>query len=178
MAASKPISWISPCAWVPYVLQDLWAGLLDDKAFLDTYLATNSARLGANYRLIIEFLRANNIGYFPGGNAAIFLWVDIRRRLLPPRLRGVASVSDAEFALGGTTATTSAASSALRDTLVARQHLLDATCKRRGVWIGNGLNFTPEEVGWFRVVFSAREEALREGLKRFLAAVEEVEAVE
>lgn len=166
---------------MPYVLQDLWAGLLDDKPFLDAYLTTNSARLGANYRLTIDFLRANNIAYFAGSNAAIFLWVDLRRRLLPPRLRGGATVPEAAFALGSVAATTTTrptTSDSLRDTLIERQHLLDATCKRRGVWIGNGLNFTPEEVGWFRVVFSAREDVLQEGLRRFLAAVEEVEAIE
>lgn len=58
----------------------------------------------------------------------------------------------------------------------AKEAQIVSTCMKNGVFIGYGSNFFTEELGWFRVTFTARKEALVEGLKRILSSLEEVEA--
>ncbi|KAH8805247.1 pyridoxal phosphate-dependent transferase [Xylogone sp. PMI_703] len=127
--------------WPPYVLQDLWAHLLEDQEFLDWFLAENKRRLSENYNLITSFLSSNGIGYFSGGNAGVFLWVDLREYVKGDR---------------------------------ATEALLVKKCVERGLFVGYGTNFFSEEVGWFRLTFTAKTEILMEGLKRLVSVLEDM----
>lgn len=46
---------------------------------------------------------------------------------------------------------------------------------KNGVMIAPGHVYMAEEYGWFRITFTVGDDALKEGLKRFLKSIEEVE---
>jgi bifunctional pyridoxal-dependent enzyme with beta-cystathionase and maltose regulon repressor activities len=142
-------------------VQDIWTRFLNDRAFVRNLLATNRALLAKQYGIITQFFDQHDIAYFRGGNAAIFVWADFRKRLLP-------GGTDADFA----------SSSEYAEVLFARQDLFHERCQQKGVWISKGQSFTPEEIGWFRIVFTVKEETLKVGLGRIVEALEELEATD
>ena len=56
-----------------------------------------------------------------------------------------------------------------------REARIVALCAKNGVMIGYGSNFFTEELGWFRITFTARKEALTLGLERVWKAVQEAQ---
>jgi len=44
-------------------------------------------------------------------------------------------------------------------------------CLRNGVMIGKGSDFKLEEIGWFRITFTAQEATLRQGFDRVLSGL-------
>lgn len=151
---------VSQFGWPSGLAERAWTALLSDSPFLDTWIATNSQRLGENYRRATAILDSHDIdchtkGFRPspsphtpsGGEranaqrrtAALFLWVDLSP-FLPEGYVGVA----AERELG--------------------RRLLDA-----GVFMPAGEEFCAETVGHFRVVFSMPWDWVQEGLARMLA---------
>ncbi|KAG4442585.1 hypothetical protein IFR05_001915 [Cadophora sp. M221] len=131
-------------SWSPYVLQDLWAKLLEDTEYLDTFIATNQRRLSENYTLATSILTSHNIEYFKGSNAGVFLWIDLRKYF------------DSEETLDGR---------------MAREKDIVQKCEEKGLFVGYGSNFFSEEVGWFRITFTARDEVLRVGLQRLVGVL-------
>lgn len=152
------MGWARSSSWVPYVIQDIWARMLEDKLFVRNLVASNRILLATHYNIITDFFNQHNIPYLRGGNAAIFIWADFRERLLP-------GGKNEDFASG----------SRFAKVLTARQNLLNDHCQRKGVWIGKGQSFTPEEIGWFRIVFTVKEETLKIGLNRIVEALVELE---
>lgn len=55
-----------------------------------------------------------------------------------------------------------------------RELKIAETCMKKGVMVAPGHVYSPEEFGWFRITFTVRKDALEEGLKRFLASLEEI----
>lgn len=49
-------------------------------------------------------------------------------------------------------------------------------CLKEGVMIAKGSNFNSEELGWFRITFTADEKALKLGLERLSASLASVKA--
>ena len=47
-------------------MQDIWARILEDRSFLDWYLAENQRRLAKSYRLLTGFLDEQEIPYLRG----------------------------------------------------------------------------------------------------------------
>lgn len=90
----------------------------------------------------------------------MYIWVDLRHLFVPER-------SDYK-------------SLSLASKDVAKHREREAqiadTCMKHGVFIAPGSVYMPEEYGWFRVTFTVPRNALEEGLLRFSAAVDEVEA--
>ncbi|EMC97585.1 hypothetical protein BAUCODRAFT_107204 [Baudoinia panamericana UAMH 10762] len=70
---------IATFAWEAYLIQDCWARILEDDKWLKQFLTESQKRLSTNYGTLTSFLDQHSIPYYKGGNAAIFLWVDLRR---------------------------------------------------------------------------------------------------
>ena len=51
---------------------ELWARMLDDRAWLDSYLEENSKRLTMYYKRAVKWLERNNIDYIKGGSVHLF----------------------------------------------------------------------------------------------------------
>ncbi|KAK4973363.1 hypothetical protein LTR42_005348 [Elasticomyces elasticus] len=164
VALNNAMTTITTFSWPSYVIQDTWARILEDEKFLQCYLPENQKRLATNYSTLIKFLDDNSISYFRGGNAGIFLWVYLGQ--------GTASSGRSGCFDHGQADVTSA-------TLEAEQsydRLLADTCLKNGVMIGRGSRFLSEEAGWFRITFSADDEALRIGLDRIDQSIVELSA--
>lgn len=112
--------------------------ILEDTGFVDSFMAKSRASLAAGYRLATSTLERENINYVKRGNAGFFIYIDLSP-FLPKDHR---SVQEREFDLA--------------------QKLLDA-----GVFLHPGEEHSKAE-GWFRLVFSNDEPALKEGLRRMI----------
>ncbi|CAI4214743.1 unnamed protein product [Parascedosporium putredinis] len=122
------------------------ANILDDDAWVESYIATNRKKLAANYAIARAWADENGVSYAKGVNAAFFLWVD---------LGAVYRTKHPD-----------------REVVNADKVVMDALLRNR-VFLASGKAFGSEEPGWFRIVFSVNEEYLLEGLKRVLAALDE-----
>lgn len=145
-------------AWEAYLVQDTWARILEDEPFLDYFISENQRRLAHNYTLVTAFLDKHNIRYLRGGNAGIFLWIDLRPWLLEQgddqdHLRELTGPDSEKFK--------------------EKERRLDRLWKTKGVMLAMGSNFLSEELGGFRMVFTAEEAALKVGLERFVAVLKE-----
>lgn len=92
-------------------------------------------------------------------NAGLFMWIDLRRFLLPKSLRDKAEYGD----LKGT--------SLKADTYRAREARVAAICMENKVFVSPGALYAASEYGWFRITFTLAEDALREGLRRITAEI-------
>lgn len=58
------LSSISMFSWSPHVLQDVWAAMLEDKAWLKAFHAKKEILMLENYRIATAFFREHNIRYY------------------------------------------------------------------------------------------------------------------
>ncbi|KAK0099697.1 hypothetical protein ONS95_013410 [Cadophora gregata] len=140
-------------SWSPYILQDLWASLLEDTEYLNWFISTNQHRLAENHGLARSFLSSHNIEYFRGSNAGVFIWIDLREYFSPKsdgHERGVDEKEKRAMEMG----------------FVKR-------CEEKGLFVGYGSNFFSEKVGWFRLTFTVGKEALIQGLERLVGVLRE-----
>jgi aspartate/methionine/tyrosine aminotransferase len=135
------------------------ADLLSDTAFINSFTATNSARLASNYKLTTRFLDANDIPYHKGSNAGFFLWVD----LFP-----VATAAAAAVTSGGQYLRE--ARDATEESLRADEARLQNVLLEHRVFLSTGKTFGTEVPGWFRIAFAYEQAYLLEGLERVVRA--------
>ncbi|KAK4161058.1 putative 1-aminocyclopropane-1-carboxylate synthase [Cladorrhinum sp. PSN259] len=142
--------------WPPYIVQDIWAGMLDNQSYLDTFLGTNQNRLAEHYAITTQFLDEQGIPYFGNSNAGMFLWIDLRRLLsgtqtndgtLPDLFLRRLSPED-------------------RGKYLQKEQDIFDRCAENKVLLACGSAFSTEELGWFRLTFTANKEALLVGLER------------
>jgi hypothetical protein len=50
--------------WVPYVVQDLWADILEDEKFLDEFILENRKVLAKHFTILRTFLEQHRIPYY------------------------------------------------------------------------------------------------------------------
>ncbi len=50
--------------WPPYIVQDLWASMLENAEYTKNFMATNQRRLAAQHALATQFLDRHGIPYF------------------------------------------------------------------------------------------------------------------
>ncbi|KAI9729251.1 MAG: hypothetical protein M1834_007043 [Cirrosporium novae-zelandiae] len=117
--------------------------MLENQKWMDDFLKTSRERLAARNKLARKILDDAGIHYAKGANSGFFLWLDLRGFLPPPE----DSIKPQDNWKG-------------EETLVKRMvankvYLCDGHCQ------------SAEEAGWFRVIFSHEERALKEGLKRY-----------
>ncbi|KAH0420386.1 aspartate aminotransferase [Colletotrichum camelliae] len=150
------MSSISMFSWSPHVLQDVWASMMDNQTWMESFMVKKTELMVENYRAATSFFREHNISYFDM-NAGLFIWVDLRHLFSPSALDGKLKVQSESF-------------------IAHQQRELEITdlCARHGVMIAPGSVYMPEEFGWFRVTFSLGKEALKEGLRRFARAIAEM----
>ncbi|KAF9877983.1 hypothetical protein CkaCkLH20_04559 [Colletotrichum karsti] len=120
------------------------ANILDDKEWVDGYIAENQRKLQEHYELVATWAKDNGITYAQGANAAFFLWVDLGKAYLERHQdRRVEDLTGEVM-----------------------RALLD-----NKVFIASGNQFGSEQPGWFRIVFSNNKDLLVEGLKRIVEAI-------
>ncbi|KAF4445442.1 hypothetical protein F53441_10823 [Fusarium austroafricanum] len=119
--------------------------ILEDEAFVESYLAENKKELSAQYARAVSWARKNDIDYAPGVNAAFFLWVDLGKAY-KARHPGLKTEDITDF-------------------------LMDRLMERK-VFLASGKAFGSEKAGWFRIVFSHPNEYLDLGLQRVMEALE------
>lgn len=50
--------------WPPYIVQDLWASILEDEDFLKKFFARNQQGLAEQYAITTRFLDEHEIPYY------------------------------------------------------------------------------------------------------------------
>lgn len=50
--------------WPPYLVQDIWAAMLEDTDYTDEFLGKNRELLGESYKVVTDFLREQGVGYY------------------------------------------------------------------------------------------------------------------
>ncbi|KAI1145103.1 putative acc synthase [Nemania diffusa] len=155
------VSTICVFGWVPYVTQEMWASMLEDKEFLATFMAKNSRILAEHCAIVTSFLDQHKIPYYRGVNAGTFVWVDLRHYLYSQgRTKegvdlAINKLSPSEFKV-------------YQD----RETQLFNRCLEFGVWISLGSSFSTEQLGWFRISFTVENQALQTGLQRLLRCLQ------
>lgn len=95
----------------------------------------------------------------------MFLWVDLRRYLRGPPVEGVDEPVLAIHHLSPQDKTE----------YQRREMAISRRCVANGVAIALGTHFFTEELGWFRLTFTATREALEIGLQRMCKTLQEIE---
>ena len=54
----------SMLGWPPYIIQELWASMLEDEEYTSKFFATNQRRLAEHYALATRFLDQHGIPYY------------------------------------------------------------------------------------------------------------------
>ncbi|KAH8746600.1 pyridoxal phosphate-dependent transferase [Diaporthe sp. PMI_573] len=120
------------------------ANVLEDDAWVESYVSENQSRLSQQYTRVTEWAKRNDIDYAPGVNAAFFLWVDLGKNY---KARHEVP-EDADV-----------------------NQLITKALLSHKVFIASGKDFGSEKPGCFRIVFSQPDEYLDEGLRRILLAL-------
>jgi DNA-binding transcriptional MocR family regulator len=97
-------------------------------------------------------------------NAGIFLWIDLRPWLLPGLSEEDLKRPVIELRYDSPHA----------DQYRQREKEVLTACKELGVFIAYGTNFFTEELGWFRISFTAGKEPMIEGISRIVKALEKI----
>ncbi|KAJ5349853.1 hypothetical protein N7541_007580 [Penicillium brevicompactum] len=110
--------------------------VLEDRSFVSSFIAKARHSLASGYRLTTSILEKEGINFIKGGNAGFFVYIDLSPYLPSKDL----PPREREYSLA--------------------QRLFDA-----GVFLHPGEEHS-KDVGWFRLVFSQKENTLKEGLRR------------
>ena len=121
------------------------ATLLEDSAFMTSYIRTNQTRLADSYAFVAGWAKRYSISYAAGANSAFFLWCDFSSAW-----RAKHRDDDKQ------------------ETLTVQ---IMAALMSRKVFLASGHVFGSEREGWFRIVFSQPREYLEEGLRRIVQAL-------
>ncbi|KAL1843051.1 hypothetical protein VTJ49DRAFT_3186 [Mycothermus thermophilus] len=154
----------SMLAWPPYLIQEVWAGMLEDEAFTSNFLETNQKRLAEQYAFTTRRLDEYGIPHYDNTNAGMFIWIDLRRYLT-----GKAEVAPGELSLHRLTAEE-------KEKYLQRESELGRRLFKNGVNIALGTWFATEELGWFRLGYTVPREALETGLERIRKTLKDVVA--
>ncbi len=90
----------------------------------------------------------------------MFIWVDLRHYILPHSTNQPLDIGNLRI------------SSPDVEVHKKREALIVATCLKNCVGVGYGTNFFTEELGWFRITFTAPKDILLTGLRRFVQSLE------
>ncbi|KAF8422469.1 pyridoxal phosphate-dependent transferase [Tirmania nivea] len=136
-------------SWASAPADLLWSTILEDTKFLTYYLNENQRRLGEGYELLVTTLDKYGINYVKGGNAGLFLWVDLSFALEKPEDGGKPGM--------------------VEDKKLNRK-ILDGK-----VYLATSMSFQGEKRGWYRITFSHPKPLLMLGLKRLLKTLKGVD---
>ncbi|KAH8427668.1 pyridoxal phosphate-dependent aminotransferase [Aspergillus melleus] len=143
----------------PSSLSDLATSrILSDDAWVESFIQTNRQRLAENYTITIRFLESHQIPYKKGGNAGVFVWVD----LFDPIRRQV----------NATLKKQAEASVSSENAARALETKLQEKLLKHRIFLALGADFGGDVSGWYRIVFAHEKEYLRLGLNRIVEALE------
>ncbi|KAK4226579.1 putative 1-aminocyclopropane-1-carboxylate synthase [Podospora fimiseda] len=142
--------------WPPYIVQDIWAGMLENQSFLNDFLETNQKQLAEQYAITTQFLDEQGIPYFANSNAGMFLWIDLRRLLC--------GMHWSEERLPDLTVRRLSAED--KEKYLKKEQDIFNRCGENKVLLACGSAFSTEELGWFRLTFTPTRDALYVGLSR------------
>jgi 1-aminocyclopropane-1-carboxylate synthase len=136
--------------------------ILENDEWTDWYINENRKRLSENYAMTVKFLNDNGIPYYPGSNAAFFVWANLGTAMRQRRL------GKEEMTVGDLSLQDSHGKEGADVTGDIMSRLLE-----QKVFLASGQAFGSERPGWFRIVFSQPKKYLENGLSRILKAVEQ-----
>ncbi|KAI2463100.1 putative acc synthase [Annulohypoxylon bovei var. microspora] len=155
------VSSICVFGWVPYVTQEMWANMLEDKEFLAAFVAKNSKILAEHCAIVTTSLDQHKIPYYRYSNAGTFIWVDLRHYLYgQDRPESVLDSSIIRL------------SPSDLEMCQDRETKLFKRCLECGVGISPGSSFSTEQLGWFRISFTVEKQTLQVGLQRLLKCLQ------
>ncbi|CAI6227106.1 unnamed protein product [Periconia digitata] len=157
------VSSISVFGWVPYIVQDMWACILEDENFLSELKAKNRKALAKHFTMLRSFLEQHNIPYYKNVNAGVFIWVDLRQYLPEASVEELPSGSQE-------------GAPPPADAKQTRETRLFKRLMGERVIISNGSSFATEELGWFRISFAVEEKALITGIERLARCLQHIKA--
>lgn len=128
--------------------------ILNDDAFVASFIQMNRQRLAGNYTMTIRFLEDNQIPYKKGGNAGFFVWVD----LFGP-IRTQVDAALRKQTQDGVVR---------KDASRALEAVLQETLLQHKLFLALGVDFGGDVPGWFRIVFAHEREYLELGLNRMV----------
>ncbi|KAK3987206.1 putative 1-aminocyclopropane-1-carboxylate synthase [Cladorrhinum sp. PSN332] len=153
--------------WPPYIVQDIWAAMLESKNYLNHFLETNQKQLAEQYAIAAQFLDEQGIPYFANSNAGMFLWIDLRRLLC--------GVQSSEATLPDLSLRRLSPED--REKYLQKELDIFDRCAENKVLLAPGSAFSTEELGWFRLTFTPSREALLVGLERLKRVFEQLKQV-
>lgn len=138
IAALNPQSFFN---WPSNLASTVALAMLEDEAWMDSFLATSKRQLGERSAFAREVLDGYGIPYGREATAGFFLWLDVRQFLV--KTPGDKATWEHERGL-------------------AEQ------LKMNGVYLTSGEGMSAENPGFFRLCFVKPEAEVREGLKRLM----------
>ncbi|KAL2193660.1 putative aminotransferase class I and II family protein [Corynascus similis CBS 632.67] len=155
------IAGTSMLAWPPYIIQDVWAKILEDENYTNRFLETNQRLMAVQYASATRFMDDHGIEYYTNSNAGMFIWMDLRKYL-----RGTKKIE--KLSLHQLTPQE-------KEELQRREVEMGSRFFANGVGVALGTNFFTEELGWFRLTFTVCQDALDIGLQRMVETLQEIE---
>lgn len=52
-------------SWVPHIVQDIWAAMLEDGEWRQAFFAKNQTLMAQNYAIVVEFFQERGINLYP-----------------------------------------------------------------------------------------------------------------
>ncbi|GAB1319554.1 1-aminocyclopropane-1-carboxylate synthase [Madurella fahalii] len=124
----------------------------------------NQQRLTEQYAFATQFLDEHGIPYYTNPTAGMFIWIDLRRYLYGLR-GGSGQIPDLSV---------HRLSHEQEKEYRRREAAIGDRCFGNGVPIALGTNFFTEELGWFRLTFTAARDALEVGLQRLRKTLQDI----
>jgi aspartate/methionine/tyrosine aminotransferase len=143
-ALMRAVGGLSLFNWTSNVSEAIGITMLEDEAWMESFLKTSQRRLGERAALARSVLDDYNIPYAKGACAGFFLWVDLRSFLVNEKGDKVTW---------------------------GDERALVKKMKEKRVYLTNGEALSSEEPGFFRFCFVKNELEVREGLKRLVEAL-------
>ena len=140
-ALLRAVGGMSLFNWTSNISEAIAITMLEDEAWMESFLQKSRARLGERAAFARSVLDQNKIPYEKGACAGFFLWLDLRPFLA--REKGAKVTWDDE-----------------------RAFVKKMQDKR--VYLTNGEIMSSEEPGFFRLCFVKNEQEVREGLNRLV----------
>ncbi|KAK0640776.1 pyridoxal phosphate-dependent transferase [Cercophora newfieldiana] len=147
---------LGPFSWTPYIIQEIWARMLEDESFRSKFFEKNYRLIEESYAFTTKFLGQHGIPYYRGSNAGSFLWIDLRQYIL-----GGADIRLLKRGGGASP-------------FEEREEILDGALLQHGVSLSRGSIFFTEELGWFRLTFTLPKQELEQGLHRLVSALADI----
>ncbi|KAK4244483.1 putative aminotransferase [Corynascus novoguineensis] len=155
------IAGTSMLAWPPYIIQDVWAKMLEDENYTNRFLETNQRLMAIQYASATRFLDDHGIAYYTNSNAGMFIWMDLRKYL-----RGTKKIE---------TLSLHQLTPQEKEEFQRREVEMGNRFFANRVGVALGTNFFTEELGWFRLTFTVCQDALDIGLQRMVQTLQEIE---